>query len=59
MTTTRVAKTGANLPKDHKIYQMATNYLDQMTIKYTKRPIYTKTFHSKAFQNLPELKFLV
>jgi hypothetical protein len=49
---------GGNVPKYHKIYQMAVNSsngrkIDQMSIKYTN------IFHCQALQNLPELGSLV
>jgi hypothetical protein len=41
---------GKNVPNNHKIYQMAVQYVDQMVIKYTTS--------SKLLQNLPKL-FLI
>jgi hypothetical protein len=45
-----------NIPKDHKIFQMATKIpnvhkMYQMAIKYSK------LFHSKAFQNMSKWYF--
>jgi hypothetical protein len=42
---------GENTPNDHKIYQSAKIY--QMGIKYPN------IFHSKAFQNITKVGFLV
>jgi hypothetical protein len=41
---------GGNVPNDHKMYQKATKYT-----KWSRKLMkYTKSFHSKAFQNIPK-----
>jgi hypothetical protein len=40
-----------NIPNDPKIYQIATKCKYQMTVKWTK------SFHWKTLQNLPQLDF--
>jgi hypothetical protein len=54
-----------NIPNDHKIYQMITKYtkwprnIPNDHIIYQMVIEYTNIFHSKPFQNIPKLLFLV
>jgi hypothetical protein len=51
--TGKIYQLPQNIPNGHKKFPMAIKYVDQMVIKYTK------IFHSKTFQNLHKLGFLV
>jgi hypothetical protein len=49
--TVQNAKTEINIPKDHKIYQIAIPKLHQMSIMYTKWP---KIYRHSPFQGPPK-----
>jgi hypothetical protein len=51
--TGEIYQIATKLQDGHKMYQMAVIHIVQMVIEYTK------IFHSKSLQNLPEMGFLV